>query len=83
MFLKKCYYKVKKNPDFVRHICKTISYRVLNLFITFFIIYFLTGDPKISLAFSTIEIVVKSSFYFLHERIWFKYIRFKKNNENK
>ena len=74
--LRKFRYKVKKNPDFVRHVYKTVSYRFFALFITFSIGYILTGSIKIGLAFSAIEIVIKSMFYFLHERFWFKYIRF-------
>jgi uncharacterized membrane protein len=49
-----------------RHILKTISYRILGTLTT------------VIIAYSVGELVLKPVIYFLHERLWYKYIRIKK-----
>lgn len=62
--------------SYKRHLAKTISYRVLSSTIGFLLMWFITGEIKIGLAFSFVEIIWKPLQYFIHERIWYKYIRF-------
>lgn len=59
-----------------RHIAKTISYRVLSTSIGFFTVWIVTGSGKLSVVFSTIELVWKPIQYYLHERIWYKWISY-------
>jgi len=59
-----------------RHVAKTISYRVVSSTIGFVAMYFATGSVKIGAAFSIIEIIYKPIQYYLHERIWYKYIKY-------
>jgi uncharacterized membrane protein len=68
---------VIKDKSFFRHFLKTVSYRVLGTLTTFTVVFFLTGDINISGALGFSEIVLKPIIYFIHERIWFKYIKMK------
>ena len=59
-----------------RHLLKTISYRILSSFIGFLILFITTRNLKISLSFSLAEFLFKPLVYFIHERIWYKWIKF-------
>ena len=61
-----------------RHILKTISYRILGTLTTVIIAYSLGASLKVSSMLGVGELVLKPVIYFLHERIWYKYIRIKK-----
>jgi len=63
-----------------RYIAKTISYRVLSTLIGFMIMALITGSVKISAAFSVAELIYKPIQYYIHERIWYRYIKFGINN---
>jgi uncharacterized membrane protein len=59
-----------------RHIAKAISYRFIGSLQTVLIGYALTGSIYISSIAGVVELVVKPIIYFIHERIWYKYIKF-------
>jgi uncharacterized membrane protein len=59
-----------------RHIAKTISYRVVSTLIGFLIMWLVTGSVKIGAAFGVAELVYKPIQYYLHERVWYKWIRY-------
>jgi len=59
-----------------RHIAKTISYRILSSSIGFALLYLATGSVGIGATFSTAELLFKPFIYYLHERIWYKWIKF-------
>lgn len=64
-----------------RHIAKAISYRILSTGIGFLLMWLISGSIKIGAAFSTIELVYKPLQYFIHERVWYKWITYGlKNN---
>ena len=60
-----------------RHILKTISYRILGTLTTVIIAYSLGASLKVSSMLGVGELVLKPVIYFLHERLWYKYIRIK------
>ena len=62
--------------DRKRHIAKTISYRVISTLIGFMIMWWISGSIKIGAAFSVVELVYKPIQYYLHERIWYKFIKY-------
>lgn len=64
------------NVEKKRHIAKTISYRLLSTFIGFTIMLILTGSVKIGAAFSVIELIYKPIQYYIHERIWYRWIKY-------
>jgi uncharacterized membrane protein len=59
-----------------RHLAKTISYRILSTTIGFIAMWLVTGSIKVGAAFSIIELVWKPIQYYIHERIWYRYIKF-------
>jgi uncharacterized membrane protein len=65
-----------------RHVAKTISYRVVSTGIGFVIMWLATGSIKIGAAFGIVELVYKPIQYYIHERIWYKWIKFGLKKEN-
>lgn len=62
--------------DKKRHIAKTISYRIVSTLIGFGIMWGVSGSIKIGATFGVAELVYKPIQYYIHERIWYKYIKF-------
>lgn len=62
--------------DKKRHIAKTISYRIVSTLIGFLIMWIVTGSVKIGAAFGVAELVYKPIQYYIHERIWYRWIRY-------
>ena len=62
--------------DKKRHIAKTISYRIVSTTIGFLTMWVVTGSVKIGAAFGVAELVWKPIQYYIHERIWYKSIKF-------
>jgi len=59
-----------------RHIAKTISYRIVSTIIGFGIMWYVSGNIKIGAAFGVAELIYKPIQYYIHERVWYKYIKF-------
>lgn len=59
-----------------RHVAKAISYRIISTLIGFFAMYLATGNIKIGAAFGFAELVYKPLQYYIHERIWYRYIKY-------
>lgn len=67
-----------------RHVAKTISYRIISTGIGFVIVWVASGSIKVGATFSIAELVYKPIQYYIHERIWYKYIKFGlKRSKNK
>jgi uncharacterized membrane protein len=64
-----------------RHIAKTISYRVVSTAIGFLIMYAVSGSVKVGAAFGLAELVYKPIQYYIHERIWYRFIKYGLKNE--
>ena len=67
--------KEDKKHAMVRHILKTLSYRILGTLTTVFVAYSLGASLELSSLLGVGELIIKPVLYFLHERIWYKYIR--------
>jgi uncharacterized membrane protein len=65
-----------------RHIAKTISYRVISTLIGFVIMWWISDSIKVGAAFSFAELIYKPIQYYIHERIWYKWIKFGLRKEN-
>jgi uncharacterized membrane protein len=63
-------------PLIKRHIVKTISYRLVSTTFGFLTMWYISGDIKIGTAFGLMELAFKPFLYFLHERFWYKWIKF-------
>ena len=59
-----------------RHLAKTISYRILSTSIGFITMWLVTDSITVGAAFSIIELVWKPIQYYIHERVWYKHIKF-------
>jgi len=59
-----------------RHIAKTISYRIISTGIGFATMWTVTGSVKIGAAFSIVELLWKPIQYYIHERVWYKWIKY-------
>lgn len=59
-----------------RHIAKTITYRIISTGIGFLTMWLITGSVEVGAAFGIIELGWKPIQYFIHERIWYKYIKY-------
>ena len=66
-----------------RHIAKTISYRIVSTLIGFLIIWWVSGSIKVGTACGVVELIYKPIQYYLHERIWYKWIKFGLNDSKK
>jgi uncharacterized membrane protein len=62
--------------DKKRHIAKTISYRIVSTMIGFVIMYMVSGSVKIGATFSIVELLYKPIQYYIHERVWYRYIKY-------
>ena len=69
--------------NYKRHLLKTITWRVVGTIDTMLLGWFVTGDIKLGLAIGGFEVMTKMFLYFLHERVWYKYVRYGLNNDEK
>ena len=68
--------KKQKSISYKRHIAKTISYRLVSTGIGFAVVWTISGSITIGSAFGFAELVYKPIQYYIHERIWYKYIKY-------
>jgi uncharacterized membrane protein len=68
-----------------RHIAKTISYRVISTLIGFIVMWLVSGSVKVGAAFGIAELVYKPIQYYIHERIWYRWVTYglKKEEDRK
>lgn len=63
-----------KKPDQLRHILKTISWRIVGTIDTMIVSYIVTGSLKVGMAIGGFEVFTKMILYYFHERVWYKYV---------
>jgi uncharacterized membrane protein len=51
-------------------IVKTLTYRVISILADIAVVYALTRDAGLALAFGTLMVVISTIIYFVHERVW-------------
>lgn len=59
-----------------RHILKTVTYRLLSSLIGFGVAWATTGSVKIGAMLSFAELLYKPMTYYLHERFYYKYVKY-------
>lgn len=67
----------KEKLALIRHILKTISYRLMGTLVTVGTAYVLGASIELSSLIGVAELIMKPILYFLHERFWYKKIRIK------
>jgi len=65
-----------------RHIAKSITYRILSTLTGFLTIWWISGSIKVGTAFGVAELVYKPIQYYLHERIWYRWIKYGLKKDN-
>ena len=68
--------------SYKRHLIKTITYRILGTLTTVIGAYLIGGSLKVASLLGLGELVLKPIIYFLHERVWYRYIKFGLDNKN-
>jgi uncharacterized membrane protein len=59
-----------------RHIAKALSYRIISTLIGFIVILVATRSVEMSAMFSIAELFWKPVQYYVHERIWYRWINY-------
>lgn len=59
-----------------RHLVKTISYRIISTLVGFLIMWWATGSVEFGAAFGVAELIYKPIQYYIHERVWYKWIKY-------
>ena len=68
--------KWNKVVSYKRHLLKTITWRIVGTIDTMLLGWLVTGNLKLGLAIGGFEVLTKMLLYFLHERVWYKYIKY-------
>ena len=63
--------------DKLRHLLKTITWRIVGTVDTVLLGYIITGNLNTGLKIGGVELITKMVLYYVHERVWYKYIRLK------
>ena len=61
-------FKTQKSQ--VRHVLKTITWRLVGTMDTMFMAWLISGDPLVGLKVGGLELATKMGLYYLHERVW-------------
>ncbi|MFB1020166.1 MAG: DUF2061 domain-containing protein [Flavobacteriales bacterium] len=69
------------NKSRIRHIAKTITWRIIASLTTFILAFIFTQDITKSLWLMGTEMVLKLLLYYYHERVWFKYGKLGRDEE--
>ena len=64
---------IKISPK--RHLLKTVSYRVVSSVIGFLVLWLFFGI-MVGVSFSLFELFFKPLLYYIHERIWYRHIKY-------
>ena len=65
----------------IRHLAKTITWRLVGTVDTILLGWLVSGDASIGLTIGGLEMVTKMVLYYLHERAWFRYGRLGREKE--
>ena len=61
---------ISSHSSYTRLIVKTITYRAISILADIIVVYALTRDAGLALAFGTLMVVISTIIYFAHERVW-------------
>jgi uncharacterized membrane protein len=59
-----------------RHIAKTISWRIIGTIDTMILAGLISGNWKVGVSIGGAEVLTKMVLYFLHERVWYKWVSY-------
>ena len=59
-----------------RHLAKAITWRITGTLDTMLIGWLITGSIELGALIGGIEVLTKTVLYYVHERVWYKHIKF-------
>ena len=59
-----------------RHLAKAITWRVTGTLDTMLIGWLITGSIEVGALIGGVEILTKTVLYYVHERVWYKHIKY-------
>jgi len=59
-----------------RHLAKAITWRVTGTLDTMLIGWLITGSIEVGALIGGVEVLTKTVLYYVHERVWYKHIKF-------
>ena len=62
--------------SYKRHLAKTITWRVVGTIDTILLSWLITGNLTVGLTIGGVEVMSKMILYFIHERVWYKWVKF-------
>lgn len=62
--------------SYKRHLLKTITWRIVGTLDTMLLSWIITGSWKWGLAIGGTEVITKMVLYYLHERVWYRYLSY-------
>ncbi len=65
--------KIKPKISYIRHLLKSLTWRVIGTIDTIIIGWVISGEPLIGLKIGGVEVITKMILYFIHERVWYKF----------
>ena len=68
--------------SYKRHILKSVTWRIAGTLDTILLSYLISGDIKVGITSGGVELFTKMIVYFIHERIWYKYIKYGVDNNS-
>ncbi len=71
-FHERVWFNIKFDNSRLRHIFKTITWRVVGTLDTLFIAWILSDDIIVGMTIGGIEVITKMILYYLHERVWYR-----------
>jgi len=66
--------QMKVSPK--RHLAKTVSYRIISTLVGVLLMWWITGNITFGAAFGVTELLYKPLQYYIHERVWYRYIKY-------
>ena len=65
---------IRRGDSATKSLLKTVSWRVVGTIDTMVIAYFLTGEVTVAVSIGSVEVFTKLVLYYVHERVWNKFI---------
>lgn len=65
-----------KHVTHARHLAKSISWRIVGTLDTMVIATLISGNPLTGIKIGGVEVFTKIILYYLHERFWYRFIKF-------
>ncbi len=66
----------------LRHLAKTVTWRIVGTIDTIALGWIISGDAKIGLTIGGFEVVTKMILYYFHERAWFRWGKLGRNEDD-